>query len=397
MQDQFITQLLGIKGRFIELVDGEWRAEGIFIELHTRVHRVRCPECQEKTSLTHGYRRQVIRGRMIEEKPVYLRVRKRRYRCGSCTHTFYEQLPFVDRYQRRTHSLNEQVLTYLADQSFSQAGKIVGMTSSAVLRLFDRRTLPVRRQLPETIAIDEFKGDAGGERFQTIIVDAAKHQVIEILPNRRLETIVTYLRRCDTSRVRLVVMDLSKTFKESIRAVLDQPIIVADRFHFMRQAYWALDKVRKEVQQALNTSERIKMKRSRKLLWMAPEKLQDWSQEKVTYLLGLSPKLRKAYLIKNALHKWLKTSNQETAARGLDRWMRTAAEANLPEFNAVIQTFKNWRREILNAFVFPYSNGFIEGINNTTKVLKRQSYGIKSFDRLRKKILFRQAIKALDS
>ena len=48
-------------------------------------------------------------------------------------------------------------------------------------------------------------------------------------------------------------------------------------------------------------------------------------------------------------------------------------------------------------FVFPYNNGYIEGVNNTTKVIKRLSYGLKSFVRLRKKILFRQAIRSVNS
>ena len=48
---------------------------------------------------------------------------------------------------------------------------------------------------------------------------------------------------------------------------------------------------------------------------------------------------------------------------------------------------------MIHSFVFPYNNGYIEGINNTTKIIKRKSYGIRSFDRLRKKILWRQIIK----
>nr|WP_238458134.1 transposase [Alkalihalobacterium alkalinitrilicum] len=35
--------------------------------------------------------------------------------------------------------------------------------------------------------------------------------------------------------------------------------------------------------------------------------------------------------------------------------------------------------------MYPYNNGYIEGVNNTTKVIKRMSYGIKSFERLRTK------------
>jgi len=48
-------------------------------------------------------------------------------------------------------------------------------------------------------------------------------------------------------------------------------------------------------------------------------------------------------------------------------------------------------------FVYPFNNGYIEGVNHTTKVLKRQSYGIKSFLRLRKKNLIQTSNKILSS
>ncbi|MCR6108180.1 transposase [Salipaludibacillus agaradhaerens] len=47
---------------------------------------------------------------------------------------------------------------------------------------------------------------------------------------------------------------------------------------------------------------------------------------------------------------------------------------------------------MLQSFIYPYNKGYIEGKNNTTKVFKRMSYAIKSFERLRKKILWRQIL-----
>ena len=67
-------------------------------------------------------------------------------------------------------------------------------------------------------------------------------------------------------------MDLSKRFKEAVRKVLGNPIIVADRFHYMRQVYWALDKIRRSVQNGLQKEDRILCKRSKELLWKSPSK-----------------------------------------------------------------------------------------------------------------------------
>jgi len=43
-----------------------------------------------------------------------------------CGHTFYERFQFVDRYQRRTVSLTQQALSYVAEQSFTQAARFPG-------------------------------------------------------------------------------------------------------------------------------------------------------------------------------------------------------------------------------------------------------------------------------
>src|SRR5690625_2612937 len=75
---------------------------------------------------------------MIEDKKVYFHLRKRRYKCLACGATFYERLLFVERYQRRTTSLNQQALTYASENSFTMAAKMCGITTSSLLRIFDK-------------------------------------------------------------------------------------------------------------------------------------------------------------------------------------------------------------------------------------------------------------------
>lgn len=294
-----------------------------------------------------------------------------------CGATFYEPLALVDRDQRRTASLNEQALVYASENSFTMAARMSGISISSLLRLFDKRDLPQRRVLPKVIAIDEFRGDAGNERFQTIIVDVEKKEIIEILPDRRVKTVEEYFRNCDTGKVQIVVMDMSRAFKYAVQRAFRNPMIIADRFHFMRQGYWALDRVRREVQKNLKKSERFLSKRSKKLLWLAPEKMDEKGQSLVKELLKLHPDLEEAYRLKNALHQWFNTSDSTNVKENLYKWIGLVEKSRITEFDSVIKTFKNWQTEILNAFVYPYNNGYIEGVNNTTKVIKRMSYGIK--------------------
>lgn len=60
-----------------------------------------------------------------------------------------------------------------------------------------------------------------------------------------------------------------------------------------------------------------------------------------------------------------------------------------------IQTLKNWQHEILNSFIYDYNNGFLEGINNHTKVIKRNAYGFRNFKLARARILLTHKYKGI--
>ncbi len=47
----------------------------------------------------------------------------------------------------------------------------------------------------------------------------------------------------------------------------------------------------------------------------------------------------------------------------------------------------HWMNGILNSFTTPYTNGYTEEINNKIKVLKRNAYGYRNFERFRSRIL----------
>src|SRR5699024_11619519 len=62
-------------------------------------------------------------------------------------------------------------------------------------------------------------------------------------------------------------------------------------------------------------------------------------------------------------------------------------DSGIKEFQKAIETFKNWQKEILSSFAFDLHKGYIEGINNQTKVIKRNAFGFRRFDRFRLRVL----------
>jgi len=51
------------------------------------------------------------------------------------------------------------------------------------------------KERPEVLSIDEFKGNAGGEKYQTILTDAKNRKSIDLLPNRKKMDMIRYFRR----------------------------------------------------------------------------------------------------------------------------------------------------------------------------------------------------------
>ncbi|MED4185313.1 transposase, partial [Halalkalibacterium halodurans] len=66
--------------------------------------------------------------------------------------------------------------------------------------------------------------------------------------------------------------------------------------------------------------------------------------------------------------------------QGLYAFYRRVEASPLKEFHRAIQTLKNWQTEILNSFAFGLNNGFIEGLNNQTKVIKRNAFGFRRYE-----------------
>lgn len=244
--------------------------------------------------------------------------------------------------------------------------------------------------LPKAIAIDEYKGDTDAGTYQLIIANAETHEPIDILPNRRKETVKDYLSKHGAD-VEIVVMDMNLSFKAAVRKALGQPVIVADRFHYCRYIYWASDEVRRQVQKEWHEYDRKKCKRMRHVLYKRQEKLTKTNAWYLARYTNMSETLKQAHELKEAYFKWFdwakETKDLVEVKKQLEAFYRKVEDSNIPAFKKAIRTFKNWQTEILNSFSFGFSNGFLEGINNKTKVMKRNAYGFRRFDHFRAKIL----------
>ena len=386
LYEDYTAKLLGLEDVIIKKVWEDESAHHIELELPRRKHN--CPCCGAETDRIHDYRKQKIKDISAFGKDVYLHLRKRRYVCDGCGKRFYEKNSFLPRYHRMTSRKNARIIEDFRDTvSASYIARKHNISTTTALRYFNLVNYSCKA-LPEVLSIDEFKGNAGGEKYQTILTDARERKILDILPNRKKADMIRYfLRFKNRKEVKYVVIDMNPHFREVAEICFPQATIVIDRYHVTRQAIWALERVRKEEQKHLSADWRRFCKHSKALLNKPPNKLKEEEREKLRIILGLSTRLEQAYFLKNDFLFLMHSPNSEVAEDLLADWIYRAESSHLPEFRECTRAIHNWGKLILNSFDVPFTNGFTEGCNNKTKVLKRVCYGMRNFPRFRNRIL----------
>lgn len=362
----------------------------IYIDIETKKKACICPSCKYETSSIHDYKKQAIKHIMVGNRQSILHLRKRRYICNNCGKKFYEDYSFLTKYYRSSNNVVLNVIDSFQRQlSFKEIGKLNGLTSQTIIRYLKFQKLNFNiYELPEAIGIDEFRGNAGGRKFQVIITDLVNNKVIDILPAKNTSQLIAYFNKIkNKGKVKYVTMDMCKDFKKAVKASLKNATIVADKFHYTRLICWGLEKVRKEVQQHLSKDDRIFFKRSKKILLKDSSKLNIEESLQLDRMLNYSEDLKWAYSIKEGFFEINKESKYDTKVQLFNEWIFYAESCKMKAFEPHLKTFHEWAKYIKNSFKTNLSNGITEGFNNKIKVIKRIAYGFRNFENFRLRIL----------
>lgn len=382
----YTSKILDLQDVQVEKVENLEGKQKIYIKLGRKV--VNCPCCNAETSKIHDYRTQAIKDCVAFGKQIELILRKRRYVCPTCGKRFAEPNSFVPKYHRMTSRLVDQVVEKLSDEhSFTSVARETGLSVSTVIRIFDHIQYPTMKVCPEVLSIDEFKGNTGGEKYNAILCDVKNRRVLDILPQRQENYLIDYFKKTDRSPVSHFVSDMWTTYREVSNNFFAGATFLVDKYHWIRQTIWAFEAIRKEEQKHLRADVRKHFKHSRSLLLKRYDSLTPEERQSVDKMLWYSDKLREAHSIKEWFFNVLDTENISDRKKKFKSWIDSVSETELIPFKKCAQTYSRWQTGILNSFDTPFTNGFTEGCNNKIKVLKRNAYGYRRFDRFRNRIL----------
>ena len=244
MHNHCINKLLNIEEVIVKKVVHADTFTKIYLETKPKEHI--CPVCGVLTKRIHDYRMQTIKDLPFQLKHCYLVLKKRRYTC-SCGKRFYEDYAFLPRYFQRTSRLTAFIAATLHDTaSVSSIAERCNVSVSTVNRILDTISFH-RPTLSRTISIDEFKGNAGGEKYQCILVDPVKHAVLDILPSRSQNFLTSYFRdipKKERYQIKFFVCDMWRPYTDLAKTFFPNATIVIDKYHFIRQTSWAIENVR---------------------------------------------------------------------------------------------------------------------------------------------------------
>lgn len=394
LSSNYIEALLGIKDVIVTKIENrsDEFITDIWLELKRDIHE--CPRCHDLTETIHDYRIHTVKGPPWGGRAILLHYRKRRYICTSCGKRFDEINSFVPRYHRMSSELVAYIIRELKNtHSLKSISARCNVSVFTVTRLFNF-IAPQAVRLPEVLSIDEFKGNTWAGKYQCILTDPKNHRVLDILPGREIHHLSGYFASFsqeERSKVKVVVTDMWKAYQDMAKAYFKNAILVIDRFHYIRQVVWAFDRIRKDEQRKFHAGRRKYFKRSKKLLWSRFKNLNEENKDAVEVMLSLSPKLKTAYLLKEKFMEFVDSASFDEAKQKLHAWYLFVASSDLPEFNYCFETISRWQDCILNSFKVPYTNGYTEGVNNKIKVLKRNAFGVRNFERFRTRILYMMA------
>ena len=295
----YIQPFFNIKGEFIT---HSYRKDNLLIyEVMLPVTEHTCPYCGHTTKYIKDYRVRTINLGSIHGLYICAKYKQRRYFCPRCTHSFSEENPFIQHYKQLGMTTIAEIFCLLHEGlNYTIIARACHVSVTTVIRYCYLISISRPKELPTVLGIDEFRGNAAGQKYQVILTDPDSHHVIDVSPKKETNALCRYFAsysRKARQKVRFIVMDMSPQFRLVMETLFPQAHIVCDRYHVCRLVDWAVERVRKREQKKLVRYSAM-LKSNKRILMKHPRRLTDAELIKLEEILRIFDDLRKAYKLK---------------------------------------------------------------------------------------------------
>ena len=350
-----------------------------------------CHNCGKRATKIHSKNPpRTIQHTSILDRKVYLQIKPVRYECEHCGSTTSELYDWCERNAKVTKALEEYIMRNLINSTIEDVSKKLKISYKTIAGVLDRE---VSKDVDwskytnlETLGIDEISDRKGHQDYLAIISAKSKLgelSVIAVLNDRSKDSIKTFLDSIPENlkkTVKSVCTDMYDGFVYAAIEVFGQQVVVVDRYHVSKLYRKPLDKLRiKEMgrlKEELSHEEYSKLEGIMWILRKQHECLTEADKDTLALLYKHSPILKKAHNYALKLTQiFNRHSKRKTAMTKINRWIESVEKSDLKIFNTFIKTLTKYKSSIANYFKARKNSGFVEGLNNKIKVMKRRCYG----------------------
>ena len=247
------------------------------------------------------------------------------------------------------------------------------------------------------LGIDEISLRKGHRSLIVVIshLIQGKPSRIALLKGRKKADIITFFSTIPLrlkTQIQWVCSDMYEGYINASQTVFGKKTrVVIDRFHVAKLYRGQVDHLRKQelkrLKKCLSSLEYKRLKGAMWALRRSPKNLSPKDQAILDTLFRHSPALQNAYEDAQRLTRIFNESvSRASGVRRLKSWIKSVESSPNPCFVKFIKTLRRHFENIANYFVAHRNSGFVEGLNNKIKVIKRRCYGIFRLDHLFQRI-----------
>ena len=418
--EQFITDLLNVKADDIqEIYHLKQSDQSLILKVKLKRHLLTCPYCGKKLNI-HGYYTRKLTHSTFANRKCSIHYMQRRCKCENCEITLHEQNPFSSLRESITHETKINVLTDLKypEATYTSVASRYNLSTTQVIRIFDKHVNIPRKPLPEVLSIDEhyFPESDYDSLYCCLLMDFITGEIVDILPDRKKSYLINYFSRIkhdtldytttksELNNVRYVSIDLSENFRSIAKTYFPKAIICADSFHVIENLNRCFRNVRLKCRMATeNPNYKYFLVKFRFVFYHKTfldntPRYNKRLGEYINYrgirdlLLAEFPELKVAYELREFYLELNSNCSIAEAPYKIDKAISLFADSGISELDEFHNLLLNWREEIINSFTIingkRINNSYIESKNRLLKKLISNANGFTNFKRTRNRILY---------
>lgn len=363
-----------------------------------------CRKCGKWITKLHGRDEWVtIRHLPALGRPSYLRYHPNRYQCQDCAGqpTTTQNLEWHDANSPHSFAYDNHILLLLVNSTVEDVSLKERLSYERVAGVLERR---IESRVDwtaiaeiEILGLDEIALKKGRRAYVTLVtgrLHSGELLILGVLPGHEKAEVIDFLRLIPLrilQTVQAVCCDLWEAYMEAARQELPSARLVADRFHVAKHYRQAAEQIRKQelqrLKKELSKAEYQTLNGSFRAFRKNAENLNKEERKVLRRFFEHSASAKQAYALREQLTAIFNMNlSKKQAQSKILHWIQQVKISGLACFDDFLKLLTTWWEEITNYFIRRETSGFVEGLNNKVKILKRRCYGIFNLQHLFQRI-----------